>query len=104
MYNTFAINLMKLCASNPNSNPSTFLDQNTSFVFDNEYYNQIKKNKGILQIDQELALDPLSSSMVSSLATNNNQFRKSFVNAIIKMGNIKGSGGGEIRKNCRRKN
>ncbi|XP_057518830.1 peroxidase 44-like [Amaranthus tricolor] len=104
MDKTLASKLRKLCASNPNANPSTFLDQNTSFVFDNEYYNQIKKNKGILQIDQELALDPLSSSMVSSIATNNNQFRKSFVNAIIKMGNIKGSGGGEIRKNCRRKN
>ncbi|XP_021743431.1 peroxidase 57-like [Chenopodium quinoa] len=84
-------------------NPATFLDQNTTLVLDNEVYNQMRKNKGILQIDQELALDPLSASIVSSLAANNNLFRQSFVNAMIKMGNLPGTGG-EIRKNCRRKN
>ncbi|KNA08097.1 hypothetical protein SOVF_165730 [Spinacia oleracea] len=92
--------LQGLCG---NANPSTFLDQNTSFVLDNEIYNQLRKNRGILQIDQELALDPLSAPMVSNLAANNNLFRQSFVNALIKMGNLPGTGG-EIRKNCRKRN
>ncbi|XP_056687541.1 peroxidase 44-like [Spinacia oleracea] len=93
--------LKGLCGSNPNANPSTFLDQNTSFVFDNEYYNQIRKNKGILKIDQNLALDPLSAKMVSNLAANNNNFGQSFVKAIIKMGSIQQGNAGEIRDNCR---
>lgn len=96
--------LSGLCGSNTNANPTTFLDQNTSFVFDNEYYNQIRKNKGILKIDQELALDPLSARTVSKFASNNNNFRQSFVKAIIKMGNIQQGNAGEIRKNCRRTN
>ncbi|XP_021739509.1 peroxidase 44-like [Chenopodium quinoa] len=97
-------NFNVLCGSNPNLNPSTFLDQNTSFVFDNKYYNQIRKNRGILQIDQELALDSLSAKLVSNLAANNNNFRQSFVQAIVKMGNIQQGNAGEIRENCRRIN
>ena len=99
---SLASTLRTLCGSNQN-NPSTFLDQNTSFVFDNEFYNQIRKNRGILQIDQELAVDSLSSSTVANLAANNNLFRQSFANAMIKMGNIQATSG-EIRINCRRKN
>ena len=94
--------LRAVCGSNPNVNPTAFLDQNTSFVVDNEFYNQIKnKRRGILQIDQELALDPLSSSIVSSLAANNAMFGQRFANAMIKMGNIKVLQGtaGEIRMN-----
>lgn len=103
MDRALANRLSGLCGANPNANPSTFLDQNTSFVFDNEFYNQIRKNRGILKIDQELALDTLSARFVSSLAGNNNLFRQSFVNAMIKLGNIQGNGG-EIRRNCRRRN
>ncbi|RXI06351.1 hypothetical protein DVH24_018393 [Malus domestica] len=50
--------------SNPNnvklhtsSNPTTFLDQNTSSTFDNQLYNHILLKRGVLQIDQELASD-----------------------------------------------
>ena len=91
------------CGSNPNVDPTAFLDQNTSFVLDNQYYNQILNNKGLLQIDQELALDKSSSKMVSNLAANNALFGQSFAKAMIKMGNIQVLEGnaGEIRKNCR---
>ncbi|XP_027917677.1 peroxidase 44-like [Vigna unguiculata] len=87
----------------PNGDPTAFLDQNTSMVFDNEFYNQIILKKGLLFIDQQLALDPLSSKLVSDFAGNSAAFARSFVNAIVKMGNIKVLVGtdGEIRKNCR---
>ncbi|KAA8518345.1 hypothetical protein F0562_015772 [Nyssa sinensis] len=56
---TLAAKLLKTCGtkSRPlNADPTVFLDQNTSFVVDNQFYNQILLKRGILQIDQELAL------------------------------------------------
>ncbi|XP_049386086.1 peroxidase 44-like [Solanum stenotomum] len=100
--------LFRLCnTSKPpttlNDVPRTFLDQNTSFIVDNQYYNQILKKKGILKIDQELALDKLSAPIVAGFAKNGNAFRKSFAKSMVKMGNINVLVGddGEIRKNCR---
>ncbi|XP_021847644.2 peroxidase 44-like [Spinacia oleracea] len=104
MDTTLLNELQGLCGfSSQVPNPTTFLDQNTSFVLDNEIYKQMKMNRGILQIDQELALDPLSSKIVSDFAADNGFFRRRFVDAIIKMGNLPGSGG-EVRGNCRRIN
>ncbi|XP_062113728.1 peroxidase 44-like [Humulus lupulus] len=88
------------CASG--SNPKTFLDQNTSNVFDNEFYRQIRLNRGVLKIDQELASDATSSGLVSNLASNPFQFSQSFASAMVKMGRIEVLVGkaGEIRKSC----
>ncbi|KAJ8424221.1 hypothetical protein Cgig2_011632 [Carnegiea gigantea] len=97
------IKLKGLCGSNPNVDHTVFLDQNTSLVFDNEFYNQIRNKRGVLQIDQDLALDSLSKNLVAKLASNNAFFSQSFANAMIKMGNIQVLQGsaGEIRKQCR---
>ncbi|XAR69839.1 Peroxidase [Bertholletia excelsa] len=98
--------LFKTCGtqSRPlSSDPTAFLDQNTSFVMDNEFYKQIRSKKGVLQIDQELALDKSSAGMVSTLASNAQGFQQSFAKAMVKMGNIEILVGnaGQIRKNCR---
>ncbi|KAL9242519.1 hypothetical protein vseg_016511 [Gypsophila vaccaria] len=95
--------LKNTCGSNTGVDPTTFLDRNTSFVVDNEYYNQIIKKKGVLQIDQELALDKSSAKLVSNLASNNALFAQSFAKAMVKLGNIQVLEGnlGEIRKDCR---
>ncbi|MCD9638598.1 hypothetical protein HAX54_022658 [Datura stramonium] len=94
--------LSRLC-NKPSLSTTTFLDQNTSFIVDNQFYNQILHKKGVLKIDQELALDKLSAPIVTRFANNGNAFRKSFAKAMIKMGNINVLVGndGEIRKNCR---
>lgn len=94
-------NLTKICGAG--SDPKTFLDQNTSFVFDNEYYNQLKLKKGILQIDQELASDRTTASFVSGFGSSRIRFDQSFASAIVRMASIKVLVGnaGEIRKNCR---
>ncbi|KAK9734523.1 hypothetical protein RND81_04G145400 [Saponaria officinalis] len=96
-------NLKSKCGSNTGVDPTTFLDQNTSFVVDNEYYNQILKKRGVLQIDQELALDKSSAKLVSNLASNNAFFAQSFAKAMVKLGNIQVLEGnfGEIRSSCR---
>ncbi|XP_015899772.2 peroxidase 44 [Ziziphus jujuba] len=98
--------LQKLCGtqSKPlDSDPAAFLDQNTSFVFDNQFYNQIIQKKGILQIDQELTSDSRTSGIVSGFAFSGTGFTQSFASAIVKMGSIEVLAGnaGEIRKNCR---
>ncbi|GAU24011.1 hypothetical protein TSUD_328130 [Trifolium subterraneum] len=93
--------LVKLCKSN--SNGAAFLDQNTSFVVDNAFYKQILLKKGIMQIDQQLALDKSTSTFVSNFASNGDKFVKSFASAMIKLGKVGVLVGkeGEIRKNCR---
>ncbi|XP_027066568.2 peroxidase 57-like [Coffea arabica] len=101
-----AARLLRICGtqSRPlNRDPTVFLDQNTSFIVDKQFYNQIKSRKGIMQIDQELALDKLSAPLVSRLAANDALFQQSFANAMIKMGRVEVLVGkaGEIRKNCR---
>ncbi|KAF5725756.1 peroxidase 57-like [Tripterygium wilfordii] len=97
-----ATKLNQICGSQSSSDfgPSAFLDQNTSFVFDNEYYNQIRLNKGILQIDQALASDRSTAGIVSSFASNGVAFGQNFAKAMVKMGNLVNNVG-EIRKNCR---
>ncbi|KAL2502102.1 Peroxidase 44 [Forsythia ovata] len=106
MDTTLAARLLRICGtkSRPlNKDPTVFLDQNTSFVVDNQFYNQIILKKGILQIDQQLGLDRSSAPIVSRFASNGNAFNQNFANALIKMGKIKVLLGneGEIRKNCR---
>ncbi|AES80947.1 putative peroxidase [Medicago truncatula] len=93
--------LVKLCKSN--SDGAAFLDQNTSFTVDNEFYKQILLKRGIMQIDQQLALDKSTSTFVSNFASNGDKFVKSFATAMIKMGKVGVLVGneGEIRKNCR---
>ncbi|XP_045798464.1 peroxidase 44-like [Trifolium pratense] len=93
--------LVNLCKSNTNG--AAFLDQNTSFVVDNEFYKQILLKRGIMQIDQQLALDKSTSTFVSNFASNGDKFVKSFASAMIKMGKVGVLVGkeGEIRKNCR---
>ncbi|KAF3441461.1 hypothetical protein FNV43_RR15375 [Rhamnella rubrinervis] len=86
-----------------NSDPTAFLDQNTSFAFDNQFYNQILLKKGVLQIDQELASDSSTNGVVSGFASNGMRFSQSFADAMVRMGSIDVLVGnaGEIRKNCR---
>ncbi|XP_074267293.1 peroxidase 57-like [Silene latifolia] len=83
--------------------PSVFLDQNTSFALDSEYYNQLRIGKGLLQIDQEISNDPRTTTMVTNMAASNAHFQQSFVKAMVKLGNVDVLQGtaGEIRTNCR---
>ena len=55
--------LAHLCGSG--DGPVAFLDRDTSFLVDNQFYNDILKNRGILKIDQQLALDETTRSIVS---------------------------------------
>jgi len=93
--------LVKLCGSR-DDDPSTPLDQNTSLLVDNGFYQQILTKKGVLQIDQQLALDKSTKGFVTDFASSGAEFQKSFANAMVKMGSVDVLVGsqGEIRKKC----
>ncbi|KAJ8771710.1 hypothetical protein K2173_026887 [Erythroxylum novogranatense] len=99
---TLASKLNNVCSSS-SGDPTVFLDQNTPFVFDNMYYNQLQLKRGILQIDQALASDRSTARIVAGFATNGSGFSKTFSSAIVKMGSIEVLVGnaGQIRRNCR---
>ncbi|KAI9185279.1 hypothetical protein LWI28_005822 [Acer negundo] len=87
---TFVAKLRRICGTNAND-PTAFLDQNTSFAFDNEYYNQIRLRRGVMQIDQELASDTSTAGIVSGFVRIRGDFRGVLPNAMIKMGSIQSS-------------
>ena len=97
-------NLRSKCPQNTTSNNFVNLDQNplSSFIVDKSYYGQILAHRGILQIDQELALDPLTQATITTIA-NGYDFNTKFGQAMVKLGAVQVLTGtqGEIRKSCR---
>ncbi|XP_058005243.1 peroxidase 60-like [Hevea brasiliensis] len=96
--------LRQRCPQNSDGTNSTFLDQNpsSSFTVDNSFYQQILLHKGILQVDQELALDPITQSTVAAIA-DSTDFSYNFGQAMVKLGAVQVLTGnqGEIRRSCR---
>ncbi|OVA12708.1 Plant peroxidase [Macleaya cordata] len=101
---SLAKNLKKLCPRQLKIDSQVNLDQtfNSSLVVDNGFYKQVKMRRGILEIDQGLGLDPLTSSIVWSLAADKSNFQARFGAAMIKLGAVEVLTGnkGEIRKTC----
>lgn len=73
----------------------------SSFVVDKSFHRQISQQRGILEIDQQLALDPLTKDFVWNVAFRSD-FAFKFGQALIKMGRIQVLTGseGEIRRTC----
>ncbi|XP_043717995.1 peroxidase 60-like [Telopea speciosissima] len=99
------VSILRLsCPQNATKDNTVSLDQNqlSTNLFDNSYYGQLLRNRGILQIDQELALDPQTRVTVMSLANGSN-FTILFGQAMVKMGAVEVLTGtqGQIRKSCR---
>lgn len=100
---SFRVALERICGNSSLGDPSTFLDATTPYLFDSQFYSQILQRRGVLNIDQQLALDPSTKVLVSSFANDVDGFQKNFADAMIKMGSFGVLVGneGEIRKNCR---
>ncbi|KAA8544261.1 hypothetical protein F0562_022273 [Nyssa sinensis] len=102
--NPLLLNFLKFkCPQNATVDNTANLDQNppSSLIVDKSYYRQILLDKGILQIDQELASDPLSQPTVTTIA-NSYDFCTRFGQAMVKLGAVQVLTGtqGEIRKSC----
>ncbi|KAK6119894.1 hypothetical protein DH2020_046368 [Rehmannia glutinosa] len=96
--------LRQRCPRNSSVDSTVNLDQNplSSMTVDNSYYRQIVRNRGILKIDEDLALDPLSKPTVGAIA-NGFDFSTRFGQAMIKLGTADVLTGkqGQIRSYCR---
>ncbi|GKA30262.1 hybrid signal transduction histidine kinase M [Tanacetum coccineum] len=64
------LSLKRTCPQFSNVDRTANLDQNpfSSAVVDKSFYSQIMQRRGVLQIDQELALDSLTKSTVKAIA------------------------------------
>uniref|UniRef100_A0A1J3D7P9 Peroxidase n=1 Tax=Noccaea caerulescens TaxID=107243 RepID=A0A1J3D7P9_NOCCA len=93
-------NLTTICAAS--ANPSTGLDRSTPLTFDNAFFGQIRLRRGVLQLDQRLATDEATSSVVAQYAADNDLFKRQFAIAMVKLGAVDVFTGddGEIRTNC----
>ncbi|KAJ0007482.1 hypothetical protein Pint_30702 [Pistacia integerrima] len=82
------------------------LDRRTPKHFDNKYYKNLLKKKGLLHSDQVLFSGGSTDSLVKLYSKKRKAFSSDFAAAMIKMGDISPLTGssGEIRKNCRKPN
>ncbi|XP_057825566.2 cationic peroxidase 1 [Cryptomeria japonica] len=101
----FATSVKANCPSTGGDNNLSPLDVQSSTVFDNQYYINLKSQKGLLHSDQELFNGGSADSQVTTYSTNRNTFFTDFAAAMVNMGNISpltGTNAGEVRKNCRK--
>ncbi|PIA32648.1 hypothetical protein AQUCO_04400082v1 [Aquilegia coerulea] len=82
------------------------LDLTTSARFDNRYYHNLIQGKGLLTSDNVLMSQDVEGKIVKQVwayASDEQLFFRSFVESMLKMGNINvlTGGEGEIRHNCR---
>ncbi|XP_047179297.1 peroxidase P7-like [Vigna umbellata] len=79
------------------------LDTVTPTRFDNNYYTNLVKQRGLLHSDQVLFNGGSQDALVRTYSGNSVAFFRDFAAAMVKMGNISPLTGtnGEIRRNCR---
>lgn len=109
------VNTLKATCPNPNAtvfpDPAVALDQGSINVMDNSYYVQLQQGHGILEIDQNVGMDPYTGPVVTAYAGNGTtagptmSFTSNFATVITKLGTlnvITGTPGsqGSIRQNC----
>ncbi|KAL3732442.1 hypothetical protein ACJRO7_029160 [Eucalyptus globulus] len=82
------------------------LDYQSATSFDNTYYVNLMRKRGLLHSDQQLFNGGSTDSLIRTYAQSQDTFFKDFAASMINMGDIKPLTGsnGEIRKNCRRVN
>lgn len=101
---TYLATLQGICPENGNGSVLTNLDLTTPNTFDNNYFSNLQVNNGLLQSDQELfsTTGDETVNIVNNFSSDQTAFFASFVESMIKMGNISVLTGtnGEIRLNC----
>ncbi|XP_062113089.1 peroxidase P7-like [Humulus lupulus] len=91
------------CPSSRGDNNLADLDLVTPNNFDNNYFKNLLKEKGLLASDQILFSGGQTDNIVTEYTKNTNTFSNDFALAMVKMGDIEpllGSAG-QIRKTCR---
>ncbi|WCJ23585.1 Peroxidase superfamily protein [Euphorbia peplus] len=101
----YAESLKQQCPDPANPSTPVEMDPKSSNFFDNNYFDILLQNKGLLTSDATLLTDRESTAIVRRLRQNK-AFLKEFADSMRKMGAIQVLTGkaGQIRKNCRRIN
>ena len=104
---TYRAFLVQRCPRNGPGNSLNNFDPTTPDTFDNHYFKNLQMNRGFIQSDQELKSDPgaqtTTAPIVDRFARSQDAFFRSFVQSMIKMGNIMPITNpfvGEIRTHC----
>ncbi|KAL2899400.1 Peroxidase 60 [Bienertia sinuspersici] len=102
---TLLSSLQEKCPRGALSSNEAFLDQTkgSEFVMDNGYYKRILEGKGILEVDQQLALHDLTRDIVINAAEDEKVFLAKIGPAMRKMGLIGVLTEGENRLNTCKK-
>ncbi|KAL1342560.1 peroxidase 66 [Arachis duranensis] len=104
MNTEFAVGLRKQCPKPNNNGDAGQLLDSTASVFDNDYFRQLLAGKGVFSSDQSLVDDSRTRWIVEAFARDQSLFFKEFATSMLKLGNARGSGDGEVRLKCRFKN
>ncbi|KAL5791466.1 hypothetical protein ACOSP7_000060 [Xanthoceras sorbifolium] len=105
-YRTFRRILRSICPESGRDDELAPLDYVTPARFDNQYFINLVQGNGLLHSDNVLFNEDHEGEIMKKVwayASDEELFFTSYVNSIIKMGNIRVLTGieGEIRKNCR---
>ncbi|XP_031498429.1 peroxidase 5-like [Nymphaea colorata] len=89
-------------APGSSDDPAVFLDVATPNNFDNQYYQNLKNQRGLLSSDQALMSRGDTATMVKSNALFGLIWKSKFADAMVRMGNIEVLTGsqGQIRRSC----
>jgi len=99
----FAANRQKTCKRTGTDNKLAPLDTKSGRIFDNFYYQNLVRKRGLLHSDQALFDGVSTDDLVLKYSKDECAFFEDFGKSMINMGNIKPSSGTplEVRKNCR---
>ncbi|CAA2984469.1 peroxidase 55-like [Olea europaea subsp. europaea] len=98
--------LLLSCPQNVDPSIAINMDPVTPQTFDNTYFQNLVRGKGLFTSDQVLFTDPDSQPTVNDFARNPSVFNGAFVTAMRKLGrvDVKTGNQGEIRLDCTRFN
>ncbi|KAH7514723.1 hypothetical protein FEM48_Zijuj11G0120800 [Ziziphus jujuba var. spinosa] len=97
----FAKKLKRKCPSSGSGTALSPLDKKSPKAFDNSYYKNLLRQKGLLHSEQQLFSDGSTDFQVIAYSNNAGSFRTDFAEAMVKMGNLSPLTGtsGQIRTN-----
>ncbi|XP_026457390.1 peroxidase 29-like [Papaver somniferum] len=84
------------------SNSGTVGNDVTITKFDNQYYKDTSRGRGLLKIDSDMSTDPRTAPIVERFAQNQNEFFKEFTAAFLKLtsANVLTGHQGVVRTKC----
>lgn len=102
LYPPYAAQLKAMCPQNVDPGIVVSIDPTTPMRFDNIYFRNLIKRKGIFTSDQILYEDPRSKPTVVDWAQNSTRFNEAFIQAMTALGRVgvKTASNGNIRIRC----